>query len=87
MDNGVDHCVNGHGVVDEESISSNNNNSSNNDLHVPDMIIKKRNGGELDRNEIERFVNGVVRREVQDAQLGKYACAGNPTLFCQRPVM
>jgi hypothetical protein len=72
-------CRNGHGVVDNESnsnsSSSNNSSSNNNDLHVPDMIIKKRNGGELDRDEIERFVNGVVRREVQDAQLGKYACA------------
>ncbi|KAL5010928.1 hypothetical protein ScPMuIL_013233 [Solemya velum] len=39
-------------------------------LRIPDIIIKKRDGGELTEEEIHHFVNGVVRKDVQDSQLG-----------------
>jgi pyrimidine-nucleoside phosphorylase len=39
-----------------------------NGMHIVDIILHKRNGGELSREEIEQFVRGYARNEVPDYQ-------------------
>jgi len=48
---------------------------------IPELIIKKRDGQELTRDEIEFFVNGVVSGTVQQAQIGKLANNSVNSLF------
>ncbi len=40
------------------------------ELRIPDIIIKKRDGKELTKDEIDYFINGVVDGHVTDAQTG-----------------
>uniref|UniRef100_A0ABM0MX22 Thymidine phosphorylase-like n=1 Tax=Saccoglossus kowalevskii TaxID=10224 RepID=A0ABM0MX22_SACKO len=39
-------------------------------FRTADLIIKKRDGGELDDDEIDWFVKGVVGKRVQESQIG-----------------
>lgn len=45
---------------------------ANASLRIPDLIIKKRNGGVLTPEEINHFVTEVVNGGVQECQLGKF---------------
>lgn len=38
---------------------------------IPELIIKKRNGQKLSKDEIEFFVQSVVNGHVQESQIGK----------------
>lgn len=44
-------------------------------MHAVDIIVKKRDGGELTREEIEFFVMGVVRGEIPDYQAAAWLMA------------
>lgn len=44
-------------------------------MRAVDIIIKKRDGGELTREEIRFFVEGITRGEVQDYQVSAWAMA------------
>jgi len=61
-------------------------------MHFPDLILKKRNGGSLSKEEIDSFISGYVRGAVPDYQVAallmaiwflKNGCQGNCRLdFC-----
>ena len=60
--------------TDSEKLNGRDNskrNGANKQLHIPDIIIKKRDGHALNQDEIEFFVEGVVNNSIQQAQLGK----------------
>jgi len=40
-------------------------------VRIPDLIQKKRDRKELDRNEIDFFVKEMVQGRLEDSQLGK----------------
>lgn len=40
-------------------------------FRIPELIIKKRNGQKLSREEIDFFVEAVVTGHVQESQVGK----------------
>jgi pyrimidine-nucleoside phosphorylase len=44
-------------------------------VHAVDLIRKKRDGGELSEDEIQFFVLGAARQEIQEAQLGAWLMA------------
>ncbi|MGH2625935.1 MAG: pyrimidine-nucleoside phosphorylase, partial [Anaerolineales bacterium] len=44
-------------------------------MRAVDIIIKKRDGGELNREEIRLFVEGITRGEIQDYQIAAWAMA------------
>lgn len=59
--------------TDSEKLNGSDNGKSigtNKQLHIPDIIIKKRDGHALNQDEIEFFVEGVVNNSIQQAQLG-----------------
>ena len=35
-------------------------------MHIVDIIIKKRNGLELNKDEIEYFINGYVKGDIEE---------------------
>ena len=39
---------------------------------IPELIVKKRDGGRLSRDDIEVFIQAVVSRSIQDSQLGQF---------------
>lgn len=39
---------------------------------IPDLIIKKRDGQKLSKDEIDFFVESVVSGHVQESQIGKH---------------
>ncbi len=41
------------------------------ELHVADLIMKKRDGKELGKEEIDYFIHGLVTGQVSDAQTGQ----------------
>ena len=43
---------------------------SENLLSIPDLIAKKRDGLELNANEIKQFIEGLSNDTVQDCQVG-----------------
>ncbi|CAF0903696.1 unnamed protein product [Adineta steineri] len=45
-------------------------NGSNLDLSIPDLIAKKRDGHELDAEEIKQFISGLSNGDVQDCHVG-----------------
>lgn len=47
-------------------------NNNNEKFRIPDLIIKKRNGQKLSKDEINFFVESVVSGHVQESQLGKH---------------
>jgi pyrimidine-nucleoside phosphorylase len=44
-------------------------------MRAVDIIVKKRDGGELTREEIEFFINGFVRDDIEDYQAAAWAMA------------
>lgn len=44
-------------------------------MRAVDIIIKKRDGGELSRQEIDYFVEGIAREEIPDYQIAAWAMA------------
>ncbi|HEX9680853.1 MAG TPA: pyrimidine-nucleoside phosphorylase, partial [Anaerolineales bacterium] len=44
-------------------------------MRAVDIIVKKRDGGELTREEIRFFVEGITRGEIQDYQVSAWAMA------------
>src|SRR5260370_11240659 len=44
-------------------------------MHVTDLIRRKRDGGELQRNEIEFLINGYTRDAIPDYQLSAWLMA------------
>ena len=59
--------VNGSG---DESNGDNNGVNAKKQFRMPDIIMKKRDGHVLLKDEIEFFVDGVVNKTIQQAQLG-----------------
>lgn len=49
--------------------------SSTSLMPIPDIILKKRDGGEHTQQEIQRFVDAVVDGEAQDSQIGAWLMA------------
>ena len=47
-------------------------NNDNEKFRIPDLIIKKRNGQKLSKDEIDFFVESVVSGHVQESQIGKH---------------
>ena len=47
-------------------------NNDNETFRIPDLIIKKRDGQKLSRDEIGFFVKSLVKHQVQDLQIGKH---------------
>ena len=47
-------------------------NNNNEKFRIPDLIIKKRNGQKLSKDEIDFFVESVVSGHVQESQIGKH---------------
>lgn len=56
--------------MDSEQVNGDGNTNGANGFRIPDLISKKRQGEELTEDEIEYFVKGVVKGDVQDSQLG-----------------
>ena len=42
------------------------------DLTIAEMITKKRDGEELTEMQISQFVRAVVKKDLEQSQLGKY---------------
>ena len=47
-------------------------NNNNEKFRIPDLIIKKRNGQKLSKDETDFFVKSVVSGHVQESQIGKH---------------
>lgn len=39
-------------------------------MSIPDLIRKKRDGGELSDEEIKTFIHNVTNRTIQESQIG-----------------
>ena len=49
-----------------------NGDKAKKQFRMPDIIIKKRDGQALSKDEIEYFVDSVVNESIQQAQLGMF---------------
>jgi thymidine phosphorylase len=46
--------------------------NNDNEFRIPDLIIKKRDGQKLSKDEIDFFVESVVSGHLQESQIGKH---------------
>lgn len=56
----------------EENKSSPVQGDWSEEVSIPSIIALKRDGKELTKQQIVKFIHGVVSKEVQDSQLGKF---------------